>query len=409
MLDDVEHRAQAREKSQRLASAPAIDTAGLRLADACALLLDEAIEDREVRREILDRVGRQPLARAVEQIRELARPAEEGHREQMLSGYNTVRRFLPLLLDTLDFHATDAGEPALRALAALETVLHRRKPTSSDVPVELISRAWRRLAEPEPGRIDRRAYTFGALEQLREGLHRRDVFITRSDRWGDPRTILLDDRSWRVSKAESCRSLGLPQDANDFVGQLAGEVDAAYARSQEGLRRDHPVFAVADGRLDLAKLDALPEPDSLVWLRDRQHATLSDAELPDLLLEIAARTGFVTGSPTSESQTLSSQTCTSDLRRSDRPGVQRRLAAGRQREHPGAARGPAQVGRSSLHPSRDADRRQRPGSSTTTPSCRSPSAGAAGRSPRSMGCGSWCPTARSTPGSIAATFTAAGA
>src|SRR5204863_1361384 len=31
------------------------------------------------------------------------------------------------------------------------------------------------------------------------------------------------------------------------------------------------------------------------WLRDRQHAMLPDPELPDLLLELAARTGFIAG------------------------------------------------------------------------------------------------------------------
>ena len=212
----------------------------------------------------------------------------------MLSGYSTVRRFLPLLLDTIEFHSTDAGESALRALAALGAVLERRgRPRSEEVPLDLVARVWRRLVEPEPGRIDRRAYTFWALEQLREGLHRRDVFITRSDRWGDPRTILLDDRSWKASRPGTCRSLGLPQDGREFVRQLSGELDSAYARSQEGLRRDHPVFQVADGRLDLEKLDALEEPDSLLWLRGRQHAMLPDAELPDLLLEIAGRTNFL--------------------------------------------------------------------------------------------------------------------
>ena len=60
--------------------------------------MDETISDRELRAEIVARFGREALAQAVKEIRELARSAEEGHREQMLSGYNTVRRFLPLLL-----------------------------------------------------------------------------------------------------------------------------------------------------------------------------------------------------------------------------------------------------------------------------------------------------------------------
>jgi Domain of unknown function (DUF4158)/Tn3 transposase DDE domain len=293
VLDDIEHRAETRQKAKRLQSAPVIDTAGLRLADAAALILDETIADPQVRPEILARLGRASLAQAVEEIRALARPSEEGHRKQMLAGYNTVRRFLPLLLDTVGFHCTDAREPAIRALQALRAAVeHQRKLTSADVPLELVSRAWKQLVEPEPGRVDRRAYTFWALEQLRDGLHRRDVYVSRSDRWGDPRTILLDDRSWKNSKPDTCRSLGLPQRPKEFVSQLSAELDSAYARTREYLHRDNPVFAVADGRLDLYKLDALQEPDSLLWLRERQHAMLPDAELPEVLLEMAARTHF---------------------------------------------------------------------------------------------------------------------
>lgn len=34
--------------------------------------------------------------------------------------YTGVRRYLPLLLDTIKFHATDAGEPVLEAVTALK-------------------------------------------------------------------------------------------------------------------------------------------------------------------------------------------------------------------------------------------------------------------------------------------------
>jgi hypothetical protein len=69
--------------------------------------------------------------------------------------------------------------------------------------MQIVSRSWRRLVKPEAGKIDRHAYTFCALEALREGLHRRDVFVRRSDRWGDPRSVLLPDRGWTSSHAAS--------------------------------------------------------------------------------------------------------------------------------------------------------------------------------------------------------------
>ena len=292
ILDEIDGRAAARERKRRLQIAGVIDQAALRLADACTLVLDDTVSDPDLRDMIIAAVGREPLREAVRQLREHTRPVEEGHRERLLGSYGTVRRFLPLLLDTLKFQATDAGAQVLDALTALKRIEHKHALEPDDVAMQIVSRSWRRLVKPEPGKINRHAYTFCALEALREGLHRRDVFVRRSDRWGDPRSVLLPDRAWNASRRETRTSLRLPESPDAFVDMLGSELNAAYARTLEGLRRDHPIFEVAQGRVDLHKLDALEEPSSLKALRARIDSILPDADLPELLHEIAARTGF---------------------------------------------------------------------------------------------------------------------
>ena len=140
ILDEVDDRARARER-KRLAIAAVLDEAGVRLAEACELVLDDAVSDAELRAAILSSVGRERLQHAVWQLREHTRPVEEGHRERLLGSYPTVRRFLPLLLDTLEFHASDAGEEVLDALGALQRIEQQRKPSTSDVPLGIVSRS----------------------------------------------------------------------------------------------------------------------------------------------------------------------------------------------------------------------------------------------------------------------------
>jgi TnpA family transposase len=134
-----------------------------------------------------------------------------------------------------------------------------------------------------------------ALEALRDGLRPRDVYVARSERYGDPRASLLDAPTWNASRADVCRSLSLPATAEPFIKRLGVDLDAAYRRTREGLHADHPIHELAAGRLPVAQLDALPEPPSLLALRDRVDRRLPDADLPDLLLEIAAKTGFIDG------------------------------------------------------------------------------------------------------------------
>ena len=147
-----------------------------------------------------------------------------------------------------------------------------------------------------------------ALEALRDGLRRRDIYIASSERYGDPGTSLLDDPAWHASRTDVCRSLSLPEAPAPFLERLGDELDAAYQRTIEALHPDHPVHQLTASRLTVEQLDALPEPDSLLMLREQINQRLPDADLPDLLLEMATKTGFLDGSPTTTSPTPASRT-----------------------------------------------------------------------------------------------------
>jgi hypothetical protein len=239
-------------------------------------------------------VARERLAAAVTAIGQLTRSPDDRARELATRSYPGVRRYLPLLLDTIEFHATDGGEPILQALIALRQTDGRRKPTPELLPTRFVPRPWQPLVEPETGRIDRAAYTMCALEELRDGLRRRDVYVTPSERFADARSSLLSDAAWDASREDTCRALSLPIQADAFIEQLAEDLDDAYQRTREGLTADHAIHALAErGELPVDRLDALPEPSSLTTLRARVDALIPPADLPDLVLEMAAKTEFL--------------------------------------------------------------------------------------------------------------------
>jgi hypothetical protein len=214
-------------------------------------------------------------------------------RELVLTRYRGVRRYLPALLETITFLANDASEPILDALIALQQTTGRTVLTPDVLPVAFVSRSWRTPVEPTPGQIDRGAYTMCALEGLRDALRRRDVYVAPSQRYADARASLLGDAAWDASREDTQRSLSLPATPAPFLQQLGGELDDAYQRTRDGLTPEHPIHELADGGLRVEQLDALPEPATLTVLRERVDALLPAADLPDLVLEIAAKTGFI--------------------------------------------------------------------------------------------------------------------
>jgi len=203
--------------------------------------------------------------------------------------------------------------------------------------------------------------------------------------------------------------LSLPAQPGPFLEQLGSDLDDAYQRTREGLTPDHPVHDLAAGELRVEQLDALPEPASLSGLRERIDGLMPPADLPDLVLEIAAKTGFIDGftndqEPSAQLAVSTPASAPSSSRRPATSATSRSLTRATRR----SAKPVCGMSRSATCGPRRS-RRRTPGSSTSMPSSASRSAGAVARSRRSMGCGSSSRGARSTPPTTAATSTVAAA
>ncbi len=293
LLDRVEHDGER----ARLRTLRDLDTAALRLRDACLILLDETRADAELRAEVFAHISREQLAAATERVGELARPADDaGYYEELLSRYSQVRRFMPDLLRTIEFQGTSAGQPVLDAVSFLreaegDTTTSRMR----QAPLDVVSRPWRRFVLGNKRSVDRRYYTFCTLERLQDALRRRDVFVLPSERWSDPRAKLLHGPAWDVVRSQVCRTLGRTETATTELQRLADELDAAYQRTATGMSATAAARIERAGgqdRLIVTGLDKVDEPASLVELRGLVDALLPRVDLPELLLEVNAWTGF---------------------------------------------------------------------------------------------------------------------
>ena len=162
-------------------------------------------------------------------------------------------------------------------------------------PVEGLPRAWRRVILNDAKQVERQAYTVCVAERLHESLRRRDVFVPQSERWGDPRVKLLQGAQWEALRPQVCRALGHPDNAEPALQALTQQLDAAYRRTIANWPTNTAVRVERrSGRdtLVLTGLDKVDEPRSLVTLREQLQARLPRVDLPEVLLEIHARTGF---------------------------------------------------------------------------------------------------------------------
>ena len=294
LAHEVFAKAKKADQKARMRSLKDLDVAATALAEACAVVLDATLPDENVRAAVFSRVPRSEMAQALDDVRKLVRPPDDVFYRALDAHHRRVRRFLPALLKHVSFIAAPAGEPVVEACGYLRDREHRhaagRKP-----PLAVVTRAWERHVMREDGGLDDHAYVFCVLDRLRNALRRRDVFVTPSWRYADPRSGLLAGSEWEAARPIVCRSLGYTPDVEPVLAALTEELDQTYRRVVARLP-DNPAvrFERVDDKDDLvlSPLDKVDEPPSLEDLRDRVAARMPRAELPEIMLEIAVRTGF---------------------------------------------------------------------------------------------------------------------
>ena len=230
----------------------------------------------------------------MENIDALVRPPDDVYYRELDNRYRSVRRFLPTLLQHIQFGASPAGAPVAAGFEWLRNHEMRVTP-KPQAPRAVITKPWKRHVLLEDDSVDPRAYTFCVLDGLRKALRRRDVFVSPSWRYADPRAGLLSGTEWESTRPMICRSLGLSTEPAPVLDALATELDQTYRAVSLRLSSNPAVRFETVGdkqELVLSPLDKLEEPESLVALRKAVAAKLPEVDLPEILLEISARTGF---------------------------------------------------------------------------------------------------------------------
>lgn len=282
------------DKKARLRTIKDLDQAATILASACRKLLDPDCQDSDLRSAIFNEISSEVLAEALASVDALVRPPDDVYYRELNARYRSLRRFLPTLLKHIRFDASPAGEPVAAGFEWLRNY-EERATSANQAPQTVITKGWRRHVLLENGNVDPRAYTFCVLDGLRKAIRRRDIFVSPSWRYADPRAGLLTGKEWEITRPVICRTLGLSTKPGPILNTLAAELDDTYRSVEARLPDNAAVRFDTVGEkeeLVLSPLDRLEEPDSLLELREAVISRLPEVDLPEVLLEIPARTKF---------------------------------------------------------------------------------------------------------------------
>ena len=161
----------------------------------------------------------------------------------------------------------------------------------------------------------------------------------------------------RTARPMICRTVGVSASAEEELAVLTHRLDLAYRETAARVPTNAAVEIVGVGEkvdLSVEALDKVDEPATLTALRAAVDARLPKLDLPELILEMHARTGLCNAlHPCKRERLKSGGHCNDCLRGIARRGHQHRLRTFGSRRCPGASPVPAELGQAELHPCRD--------------------------------------------------------
>lgn len=282
-------------KKSRMRTLRDLDKAAGQLHKVCMVLLDETLSGDQIREEAFKKVPQSELESVLKVIANLTENSEGVYTPEMQDEYRRVRRFLPHLLKAIKFEGNPAGQPLLRAIEHIKTQDTSKPFLPLPSCIQIVSKKWEKHVLKN-NQLDTKAYTFCVLEKFQNALKKRDVFVTPSILYTDPRIGLLEGEEWTAACPLICSSLGLTTLPQPIINKLATRLDDTYKKVVANLP-NNPFLRIenvkdANDELVLTHLDELQEPDSLKALRQEINARIPKVDLPDLLLEISTHTGF---------------------------------------------------------------------------------------------------------------------
>jgi TnpA family transposase len=260
--------------------------------DLGRLVLDATVSDAELRTTIYRWIPPERLHAAVEGCEELIRPLDDSAFEFLERRYSYLRQFAPAFLEAFAFHSPLAHDPLPEAIHVLRHLnADHRRTVPEEAPLDFIPRKWQSHVLDSDGRIDRHAYEWCVLWELRGALRAGNLWVDHSRRYANPETYLLPRERWPSLRPEVCQPLQLPTAGETRLDARAAELEALLGHVDQMLARNARVRIEA-GELIVSPLEAEARPASAVALEQHLDQRLPQVDLCELLIEVDRWTRF---------------------------------------------------------------------------------------------------------------------
>ena len=226
------------------------------------VILDEEIQDEQLRGKIYERVTPEELSTAMAECKSLIRPHADDYFDFFALRYSYVRQFAPTFLAAFSFSSNRQPDDLIEAIKIIRNLdLQGKRKIPANAGIKFVPKRWSEYVINQEGKIVRKYYELCVLWELRTALRSGNIWLSNSRRYANPESYLIPKQQWLKLKLEVCQQIQVSEVANHTIelkkqelSQLLSEFNATF--------QDNEQVRIEKDKLIVSPIKAEEVPDS---------------------------------------------------------------------------------------------------------------------------------------------------
>lgn len=230
------------------------------------------------------------IVESIEEAKLLSRPMDYDYLDLIKTRFNYLRKYTPILLNSLDFKATKSAEPLLNALDTIRELNESGKRKISDeAPLGFVPKRWKKHVFDDEGNINRQYYEMAALTELKNYIRSGDVWVEGSRLHKDFEEYLVSKEDWDKAKVIGT-NIAVDISFEQYIQERCEVLNTKLQWISKNIDKVESIN-IKKQKIHVERLQAdTPEESRNFSLS--LYKILPRVKLTDLLMEVAEWTGF---------------------------------------------------------------------------------------------------------------------
>lgn len=254
------------------------------------VLLDDSIEDGQLRETVFNRINRETLREHLLASQTWLTGKFSHLFNLVVDRFSYLRQFSPALIAHLTFEAK--GERATSLLKAIDVLhklnQHQKRKLPDEVPSDFIPKKLRPLVSPN-GIVNKQAWECALLTSLRDEIKNGNLTVKGSKRFGNFDHFFMPYTQWKKERTAFFAHAKLPANPKKARIYLTQRLNKAFDKFL-ATEPENIYAKVAEGRwklsVDAAEDLSSEEEKALEKLKSWLHKHMRQIKLPQLLIEV---------------------------------------------------------------------------------------------------------------------------